>query len=174
MNEKGKNNRSAGAQRLIAGFKKRLPNGLQVLPMGGTPLTVDGATAKLQQLVDLREAVTAAQATAAARVGAEDAAMPPLSALIKALIACIRVMFGDDVTALADFGVAPHKAPTPLTAAAKAVAAAKREATRKARGTRSAKQKKAIKGNVTAAVVVTPAAPAPAPAPVRAVDAPAK
>ncbi len=61
---------------------------------------------------------------------------------------------------LADFGLEPRKEPTPLTAEQKAAAAAKREATRKARGTSSAKAKKAIKGNVTATLVVTPEAPA--------------
>ena len=49
-----------------------------------------------------------------------------------------------------------------MTADQKAVAVAKRAATRTARHTAGPKQKAAIKGNVTVAVVTTPAAPPPA------------
>jgi hypothetical protein len=104
-------------------------------------------------------------------VAAERDAAPALSAFMNAFESLVRVMFGDDTTALADFGLQPHKRALPKTAAEKAVAAAKRLATREARGTKGPKAKKAIHGNVTAKLVVTPAAPSaeapavPAPAP---------
>ncbi len=91
--------------------------------------------------------------------------MPSLIALLNAIVAFIKANFGADATALADFGLEPSKARTPMTAEAKAVAAAKREATREARGEVGAKKKKALKGNVTATLVVTPAASAPTASP---------
>ena len=65
------------------------------------------------------------------------------------------MQFGTQADVLADFGLAPEKARTPLTVEQKAAAAAKREATRVARGTKGAKAKKGIKGAVTG-VVMTP------------------
>ena len=92
----------------------------------------------------------------------------------QAFIAFVRQTFGASSTVLADFAIPVRKAPVAKTAEQKAVAAAKRQATREARGTTGPKAKKAIKGNVTATLVVTPVAsnatetgatPAPAPAP---------
>jgi hypothetical protein len=158
----GKTEKAALVTTIIAGAKKRLTGSTKV-PQ--TSLTVDQTTAQLQSVVDNRAATVAAQATAKAKVAAETAAMPALDALLKVFLAFIRLNFGNDAEAMADFGQEPDKAPTPLSAEQKAVAAAKREATREARGTTSAKQKRAIKGNVTATLVVTPATPAPAEAP---------
>ncbi len=170
---------STTAAALIVGMGKRLPNGNQVLTFGGGAfsLTVDEAKKRLQQLVDNRAAVTSAQAAATAKVDAENAALPSLSVFVHELVACLRQQFGADPQALADLGIAPHKTAPPQTAEQKAVAAAKRQATREARGIVPKKQKKALKGNVTATLVVTPAnataaanapananAPAPAPA----------
>ena len=147
---------------VLAGAQKHFTNGSQVLtfPGGAQSMTVTAALTQLQLIVSNRAAVVAAQATASAKVAAEEAALPALIALFDAFVALIRFQFGSDPTVLADFGLEPRKEPTPLTAEQKAAAAAKREATRKARGTSSAKAKKAIKGNVTATLVVTPEAPA--------------
>jgi hypothetical protein len=147
---------------LIAGTRKRLPNGNQTITLDGATTTVDAVTKELQSFLDDREAVVAAQATAKAKVAAENANMPALNALIKAFIAFLRVTFGNDPSTLADFGLTPLKAPAPLTTEAKAVAAAKREATRAARGTKTPKQKKGIHGNVKAQLVVTPVDTTPA------------
>lgn len=157
-----KASKAARVGQLIAGTKKRLPNANQTITLDGASTTVDAVTQGLQGFLDDREAVVAAQATAKAKVAAENANMAAVNALIKAFIAFLRVTFGNDPSALADFGLTPHKAPAPLTAKAKAVAAAKREATREARGTKTPKQKKGIHGNVTAKLVVTPGEPAPA------------
>lgn len=165
-NKKGKTVRAAAVSKLLAGAKKRFTNGAQQVPLGGVTMTIADATAKLQTVVDDRTAVVAAQATAKNAIAAEEAATPALDPLISAFEAFVRLTFGSDAGALADFGLEPHKVAAPLTAEQKAVAAVKREATRKARGTTSAKQKQTVKGNVTAALVVTPGPAAPAPAPV--------
>ncbi|HEY6462017.1 MAG TPA: hypothetical protein VIY73_17745 [Polyangiaceae bacterium] len=173
---KNKGTRATRAGQLIAGARKRLTNGSQVLTFAGAlaNVTVDAAVAELQELVDNRAATTAARATARDKVETEAAAMPGLVAFMNAFETLIRVMFSNDTAALADFGLQQRKQPAPQTAEQKAVAAAKRAATREARGTKGPKAKQAVKGNVTAQVVVTPmtampaaapAAPPPAPAP---------
>ena len=88
--------------------------------------------------------------------------MPALVAFMNAFEGLIRLMFATDTASLADFGLQPRKQPAPKTAAEKAVAAAKAQATREARGTKGPKAKRAVKGNVTAQVVVTPLTTAPA------------
>jgi hypothetical protein len=157
-----KANKAARVSQLIAGTKKRLSNGNQTITLDGATTTVDAVTKELQGFLDDRQAVVAAQATAKAKVVAENANMPALNVLIKAFIAFLRVTFGSDPSALADFGLTPPKARASMTAEAKAVAVAKREATREARGTKTPKQKKAIHGNVEAKLVVTPVEPTPA------------
>ncbi len=74
----------------------------------------------------------AARAAAKVTVDTENAKLPPLIALFEAIVAFIFANFGADATALADFGLEPHKARKPTTAAVKAEAVAKRKATRKA------------------------------------------
>jgi hypothetical protein len=173
----GKGTRAARAGQLVAGARKRFPNLGQTLTFGGGAATVSvqAAIDELEKLVDLRAASTAARATARDTVKAERDQLPALVAFMNAFEALVRVTFGADTAALADFGLTPRKGRTPLTAEQKAVAAAKAEATREARGTKGPKARKAVRGNVTAELVVTPATPpaaapkAPAPAP----DAPA-
>jgi hypothetical protein len=171
----GKGTRATRAGQLIAGVRKRFPTGSDKLAVGGAvgSVTVDAAVGELQTLIDNRTATTNAQATARDTVQAEREATPKLVAFMSALEAFIRLQFSADTAALADFGLPQRKQRTPLTAVQKAVAVAKRKATREARGTTSAKAKQAIKGNITAELVVNPAnavqaaapeAPAPAPA----------
>ncbi|HEY8041840.1 MAG TPA: hypothetical protein VIF15_18680 [Polyangiaceae bacterium] len=152
----GKKTKAALATKLIAGAKKRFPNGSDKLTFGGVTRTVDAVTTLIQSFVDNRVAVEEAQAAASAKVAVEDAQAPSLIAIIVAFVAFVRLTFGNQADALADFGLAPPKARVPMTAEQKAVAAAKRDATRKARGTTSKKAKKGVKGNVTAKLVVTP------------------
>jgi hypothetical protein len=84
---------------------------------------------------------------------------PPLRSRMAAFVAFVKASFGPTPDVLADFGLKPKKAPTPLTIEQKAAAAAKRAATRAARRTMGAKQKKAVKGTITT-IVSTPASPA--------------
>jgi hypothetical protein len=132
---------------------------------------VDTVTATLQTFVDLRDAVEAARADARAKVSAERAQEAALLAFMGEFVRFLRAALGNDASALAEFGLEPPKARTPLTAEAKAIAAVKRDATRKARGITTKKERMATKGNVTAKLVVTPmvgAEPTPvaAPAPI--------
>jgi hypothetical protein len=145
-------------------MKKRFPNGTEkiALPDGETK-TVDEIASGLQTLVTNRADVVGARAALKSEVETEQAQLPALMTLMSAVLAFVRFNFGSNPEALADFGLQPHKARTPLTTEQKAVAAAKRKATRDARGTKGPKAKKDIHGNVTAKLVVTPAvAPTPA------------
>jgi hypothetical protein len=144
----------------------------QKVVLSGTATTVGAILTQLQSFVNNRNAVVAAQATARDAVATERAQAPALNVVIDAFEAFVRFTFGDQATVLAAFGLTPHKVPAPKTAEQKAVAAAKRKATREARGTMGPKQKKSVKGNVTATLVVTPAT-APTPAPAEAPVAPA-
>jgi hypothetical protein len=69
--------------------------------------------------------------------------------------------FGNQPDVLADFGLVPRKAPTPLTVEQKAAAAAKRKATRAARNTMGAVQKKKVVGTVTGVTITPITAPEP-------------
>lgn len=166
----GKTTRAARAGQIIAGMKKRFTNGSQKLTLdrGAIVITVDDAITGLQSLIDSRAAVVAARAAAKLTITTENAKLPALVALFNGLLAFIMANFGADATALADFGLEPPPARTPLTAEQKAVAVAKRDATRKARGTAGPKQKAKVHGGVNATLVVTPASaaePATAPEP---------
>jgi hypothetical protein len=165
MARTGKDEKAAQVTNMIAGLRKRFPNGSQTVTLGGGTFTVDQVAAKLQSFVDNRNAVEAAQANASAKVATERAQAPSLLLFIAAFVTFVRLTFDNAVDVLADFDIPAPKARTPMTAEAKAVAAAKRRATREARGTTSAKAKKSVKGNVTAKLVVTPATPASPAAP---------
>jgi hypothetical protein len=152
--------------KVIAGTKKRFPNGAQVLTFGGGTHTVDDVTNDLQTFVTNRTAVDSARAATQVALDADEAAAPALLVLLGEYTQFLRTTFGTAADVLGDFDLTPPKARAPRTAAEKAVSAAKAKATRQARGTTSAKQKKSVKGNVTATLVVTPVTSAPAPAPV--------
>src|ERR1700722_4226860 len=136
------------ASGIIPGLRKHFPNGAQTLTFGGGSVTatVDQTVTNLQALIDNRTAVTTAQAAVKVAIAAENGKMPALLAFLHALEAFIRLTFGASASALADFSLEPPKARVPMTAEAKAIA----------------KAKKAIKGNGSATLVVTPNAPATA------------
>ncbi|HEX8793345.1 MAG TPA: hypothetical protein VF765_20520 [Polyangiaceae bacterium] len=163
---KTKKTTATRAGEVLGGMKKRFPNGGQKLTFGGgaTTVTVDEAVGNLQEIIDNRAAVTAARGAAKAKVAEENAKLPTLLAFMRALLGFIKFTFGADPEALADFGVEPPKARTPMTAEEKAIAAVKREGTRKARGVIGTRKRAAVKGDVNATLVVTPAAPAATPA----------
>jgi hypothetical protein len=151
---------------MIAGTKKRFPNAAQVLSFGGTTHTVAEVTTAMQTFVTNRTNVAVARTATQVALDTDEAAAPSLLALIGEYTKFVRATFGTTADALADFDLEPPKVPAPRTTAEKAVSAAKAKATRQARGTTSAKQKKSVKGNITATLVVTPVTSAPAPAPV--------
>jgi hypothetical protein len=150
------------AKQLVAGVTKHFSTA-STLAFGNGSFTPAQVEASLQTLINLRTAVDEAQAVAKAKIVAEAAQAPSLRSQMAALVAFVKATFGASPDALADFGLKPRKARTPLTIDQMAQAAAKREATRTARHTMGSKQKKAVKGTVT--TIVTPQQPTPAPAP---------
>jgi hypothetical protein len=154
------------AAQLAAGIPKRLTN-VSTLTLMGSSFTLAQLTADLQKVVQLRQAVDAARAATQAAVAVEAAQLPALRAIMSAFVQFLRASFGNQPDVLADFGLEPRKAPTPLTIEQKAAAAAKREATRTARNTMGPVQKKSVKGAVTGVTVTpitgqSPVAPVPA------------
>ena len=153
----------ADVQALMAGTKLHLPNGN--FTFGNTAYTTASLLQVLQGLVDVMTALDAAQLGARDALAAKLAMDAKVDPVIRAYKRFLKAMFTGATQTLADFGIAPPKARTPLTTEQKAAAKAKAEATRKARGTTSKKRKLAVKGDVTG-VLVTPITAAPAsPAP---------
>ncbi|HEY3816086.1 MAG TPA: hypothetical protein VGL81_02890 [Polyangiaceae bacterium] len=155
---------------VIAGARKNFPNGSLAITLDGSSTTIDAVLNEFQAFITNRAAIVAAQTAVRNKVAAEGAGMTALNALFTAFLAFVRQTLGASSTALADFAIPVRKTPVAQTAEQKAVAAAKRKATRTARGTTGPKAKKAIKGNITATLVVTPGAsnaagPAATPAP---------
>jgi hypothetical protein len=156
-NNRNKNGKATAMTQVIAGARKNFPNGSQVITLDGTSTTIEAVVNEFQTFVTNRAAIVAAQTAVRNKVAAEGAAMPALNATFEAFVAFVRQTFGKSSTVLADFAIPVVRTPVAQTAEQKAVAAAKRKATRAARGTTGPKAKKAIKGNVTASLVVTPA-----------------
>jgi hypothetical protein len=163
----GKGQGKALALQLIAGTRKHLANAAPMAFGGGT-FTPAQITTSLQTLVDLRSAVDEAKAATKAKVVAEATQAPSLRTEMDAYVSYVKVTFGNAPDVLADFGLKPKKAKTPLTSSEKAAAAAKRAATRAARHTMGTQQKKKVKGtiNVIATSPEAPASPPVAPSPV--------
>jgi hypothetical protein len=157
-NSNSKNGKATAMTQVIAGARKNFPNGSQVITLDGTSTTIDAVVNQFQTFITNRGAIVAAQTAVRNKVAAEGNGMPALNALFEAFVAFVRQTFGASSTVLADFAIPVRKAPVAQTAEQKVVAAAKRKATREATGTTGPKAKKAIKGNVTASLVVTPAA----------------
>jgi len=155
MTKTGKAIVSTRAEDLGAGTTKHYTNPAQVLAFDGASIAVSAVTTKLQRIVTLRANTESAQAAAREAVAAEENELPALLAFMTSYTAFVKVTFGNTPTVLADFGLAPKKARTPPSPAAKVAAAAKRKATRAARGTTGPKKKLSVKGNVTG-VQITP------------------
>ena len=157
----GKGTDTVLAQQLIAGTKKHFSTASSLAFGNGTFTPVQVETA-FQTLIDLRTAVDDAKAATKARIALEDAQAGPLRSQMAAFVAFVKATFGSTPDVLADFGLKPRKAPTPLTLDEKAAAAAKRKATRAARHTMGTKQKKEVKGTIQT-IVTAPATPASTP-----------
>jgi hypothetical protein len=152
---------------LIAGTQKHPQNGQ--LTFGGATFTDAALIQLLQELANATAAADSARANwqdALKNARAEQAKVVPI---IQAYRSWLVTTYGNAPALLADYGVTPHKAPTPLTTDQQAEALAKRAATRTARHTMGTKQKKQVKGTVsTVTTTPPPAAPpvnAPAPKP---------
>ncbi len=159
-NGNGNGNVATLAGSLAAGITKRLANAGQLTLAGGTFTPAQVAT-KLLEVVQLEQDVDAARAATKAKVAAMAAQLPALRIIMSAFVQFLRAAFGNQPDVLADFGLEPKKAATPLTVEQKAAAAAKRKATRAARNTMGPVQKKSVKGTVTGVTITPIAATAP-------------
>jgi hypothetical protein len=158
----------AHVQALIAGTTKHLPNGS--FPIGGTTYTTASLIQVFQGLVNAMSARDAAEGGAKDAIAAERAAMKQVGPIVEAFKRLVVVQFANTAQTLADFGLTPPKARTPMSSEKLAARAAKSKATREARGTTGKKKKLAVKGNVAGVTVTpilvptaatSPAAPAP-------------
>jgi hypothetical protein len=170
----------AFVQALIAGTQKHLPSASFTLD--NVPFTTASLVQLFQSLASAMTGQNTAQSNAKDAVATTQGLAAKVDPVIQAYKSYILAQFNTATQTLADFGIEPRKARTPLTVEQKAAAAAKLRATRAARGTTSPKKKLAISGNVTGVTITpttTPASPssptvsnassAPAPAPISAV-----
>jgi hypothetical protein len=148
-----KANTLARVQALIAGTKQHIPNGS--FTFGSTVYTTASLIGLLQSLADAIAGADTAHAGTKDAVATLRAARAKVGPVLLAYRRQLLGMFSNAAQTLADFGVQPPKARTPLTSEKKAAAAAKRKATRQARGTVGKKKKLAVKGDVTG-IIVTP------------------
>jgi hypothetical protein len=148
----------AHVQALIAGTTKHLPN--VQFTLGGTAYTAASLIQVLQGLANAMLARDAAKAGAKDALAAEHATQAQVGPIVRAYERLVRDAFANATQTLADFGLTPPKARTPLTTEQLAARAAKAKATRAARGTTSKKKKLAVKGDVTGVTVTPVHAPA--------------
>jgi len=156
---------TAADQKIVDGCNKRLLT-LASVTVAGTAMKPADVVAKVQSRIDAAVALAAATAAFHKAVQNNNDTNAQSHQFMLDLRATIRVLFGTDVVALADFGLEPPKARTKKPAVLVA-AAQKAKATRTARGTKGSKQKKAITGAAPAAEPVTPPAPAATPTPAK-------
>jgi hypothetical protein len=149
------------AKQLVAGTKQYFST-VSSLTFGSGTFTPAQIEAFLQTLIDLRTAVDNAKSATKAKIVAEAAQAPSLRSQMAAYVAYVKAMFGNSPDVLANFGLKPKKARTPLTIDQLAAAAAKRAATRAARHTMGSKEKLKVKGTITT-IVSQPTASTPAP-----------
>jgi hypothetical protein len=132
---------------LIAGTQKHFPNGS--FTIGTVTYTSASLVQVLQDLASAMQARDAAETGAKDALAAAQAAQAKVGPILRAYVRLVLAAFAGATQTLADFGLAPPKARTPMTAQQLAARAAKAKATRVARGTTSKKQKLAVKGDVT-------------------------
>jgi hypothetical protein len=152
---------------LIAGTQKHLPNGS--FTIGSVTYTSASLIQAFQDLVSAMQARDVAEIGAKDALTTEQATQAKVGPILRAYERLVLATFPGATQTLADFGLAPPKARTPLTVQQLTVRAAKAKATRIARGTTSKKQKLAVKGDVTGVIVTpvtlptaaTPASPVP-------------
>jgi hypothetical protein len=134
------------------------------LTIGNAAYTPASIVQILQGLADVYARVDAAHVSVTDLVSEQRATESKVAPFLRDYTKFLRGTFGAGATLLADFGLQPPKARTPLTGEQVVARSAKAKATRAARGTTSKKQKLAVVGDVTGVVVtpVTSSHPAPA------------
>jgi hypothetical protein len=150
----------AGILARVAGIQQHLA-GVSSVTLRGVAYTPAALIQVLESLVTALHDVAVAEGAYKAKLLSERTLAPGVRVVIRAFDAYLRVVYGNQPDVLKDFGLAPPKSATPLTAEEKALAVARRKATRAARHTMGPKQKKLVKGTVAApAESGSPAAPA--------------
>jgi hypothetical protein len=157
---------------LIAGTQKHAPNGS--LTLGSATYTAATLVQTLKSLADAFDAADSAKASWKDALKNLTDTRAKVGPLLGDYQSWVRVTYRGTPSMLADFGVTPPKARTPLTAGEKASAAVKAKATRVARHTMGSKQKKSVKGTVTATAPATPSTASQPVAQSPAVSAPAQ
>jgi hypothetical protein len=158
----------ARVQAIIAGTNKRFANGS--ISFANTTYTAAALVQLFEKLAAAIAKVNAAEASAKDAVTALRGVHAQVNPVLRDYRRFVLATFGTATEALADFGLAPPKAPAPRTTEQRAAAKAKLRATRQARGTTSKKQKLVVKGKVTGVTITpvvepTPTTPTVQPAP---------
>jgi hypothetical protein len=143
------------ARGLITGTQKHLAN--ETLAFNGATFAAPALIQLLQQLIDVVTRSDAAKADWKDALKSMKDGKATIAPVLGAYHAFVVNRFGNAPSTLEDFGIAPRKVRTPLTAEQKAVAAVQRKATRAARYIVGKKQRAKIK----APAATTPATPAP-------------
>jgi hypothetical protein len=151
-------------QKLIDGFNKHAATLPSIVIDGTTYKTTDVVTI-LQGLVNSAKAVVSSRATWQTNVAADIDERAKQKTFLSGVRQSLLVAFGGSIDVLADFGLTPHKARTPLTPAQKQAASAKADATRAARHTMGSKQKAQITGTSVASQSSGDTIKVPVPAP---------
>ena len=146
----------------MAGVNKHYATVAQVT-IAGVNYTPAALVTALQAVAQMLIDVETAEASYKAKLAVASVHPGLIPVLVTDTTAFVRANVGATPDVLHDFGLAPRKPNTPLTAAQKAAAAEKRNATRAARHTMGSKQKKSVTGAVPAAATATPAPAVPAP-----------
>jgi hypothetical protein len=140
------------ARGLITGTQKHLAN--ETLAFNGATFAAPALIQLLQQLIDVVTRSDAAKAEWKDALKSMKDGKATIVPVLGAFHAFVVNRFGNAPSTLEDFGMAPRKVRTPLTAEQKAAAAVKRKDTRAARHIVGKKQRAKIKA---------PAATTPAP-----------
>jgi hypothetical protein len=150
-------------QALIAGTQKRFPSAQ--FTIGNVVYTSAQLVTLMQSVADAMTKETAAQKAARDAVTELKNLQAQAHPVILEYRRQLDSMFGSASQVLADFGMLPRKARTPLTVDQKAAAKAKRDATLAAKGKKpSAKATSAAQGTTAAPAQPAPAVPAATPA----------
>jgi hypothetical protein len=157
----------ASDQSIVEGLVKHAAT-LLTLAVGGGTMKASDLVVVLQARIAAIKAAIAARAALMAAVAAEHAEIAKTAVMISGARQALKIMFAGQPDLLADFGIAPPKPRTPLTAEQKALAKAKAAATRKAnhpaKGSKATAATQAVAAAAAAAVEAqqAPAATAPA------------
>ena len=150
------------ARGLITGTQKHLAN--ETLSFNGATFAAPALIQLLQQLIDVVTRSDAAKAEWKDALKSMKDGKATIVPVLGAFHAFVVNRFGNAPSTLEDFGIAPRKVPTPLTAEQKAAAAVKRKATRQARHIVGKKQR----AKIQAPAATTATTPAPGTPPTRA------